>query len=248
MHFSAKVEKPMKSRAGRASKKPYALYAPLLGVGPFPAFSLLSAYGRIRKPSESGLGPTARRHRSLFRTPKAEAHADPHTDFADFGRKRPPMKSIRLRPSLIPFDARAGFRPWKRFFGPSDGLSSFWGMVVAIRFAPCRRGCQGFDFQAMTSTEIKKRPGDVIVFSDDSIRSTVMPQDGLRAIHRPQAIGDPLSGPLEIKTGSGFQWRNQARLHNSFTFMRPYALRMQPYAVRMHFLPASKKLGGSKAE
>ena len=30
--------------------------------------------------------------------------------------------------------------------------------------------------------------------------------------------------------------------------MRPYALRMQPYAVRMHFLPASKKLGGSRAE
>ena len=41
---------------------------------------------------------------------------------------------------------------------------------------------------------------------------------------------------------------NQARLHTSITFMRPYALRMQPYAVRMHFLPASKKLGGSRAE
>ena len=30
--------------------------------------------------------------------------------------------------------------------------------------------------------------------------------------------------------------------------MRPYALRMQPYALIMHFLPASKKLGGSRAE
>ena len=57
---------------------------------------------------------------------------------------------------------------------------------------------------AMTPTEIKKQPGDVIVFSDDSIRSTAMPQDALRAIHRPQTTGDPLSGPLEIKTGSGF--------------------------------------------
>ena len=209
MRFSAKVEKPMKGRAGRASKKPYALYAPLLGVGPFFGLfpfkgTVYGAYDRIRKPSKSGLGPTARRHRSLFRTPKAEAHADPHTDFADFGRKRPPMKSIRLCPSLIPLDARGVFCPCTPFFGPSDGLSSFWGMVVAIRFAPCRKGCQGFDFQAMTSTEIKKRPGDVIVFSDDSIRSTAMPQDGLRAIHRPQAIGDPLSGPSKIKTGSGF--------------------------------------------
>ena len=30
--------------------------------------------------------------------------------------------------------------------------------------------------------------------------------------------------------------------------MRPYALRMQPYAVRMHFFGSSKKLGGSRAE
>ena len=30
--------------------------------------------------------------------------------------------------------------------------------------------------------------------------------------------------------------------------MRPYALRMQPYAVRMHFLPASKKSMKSRAE
>ena len=100
----------------------------------------------------------------------------------------------------------------------------------------------------MASTEIKKRPGDVIVFSDDSIRSTAMPQDALRAIHRPQATSDPLSGPSGIRTGSGFQWMNQARLHVFFTFIRPYALRMQPYAVRMHFFGSSKKLGGSRTE
>ena len=88
----------------------------------------------------------------------------------------------------------------------------------------------------------------MIVFRPGFIRPTATPQGGPQAIHRPQAISIPLSGPLEIKTGSGFQWRNQARLHNSFTFMRPYVLRMQPYAVRMHFFGSSKKLGGSKAE
>ena len=105
--------------------QPYALHAPLWGVGVFPAFFLLR---------------------------------EPHTDFADSRRNRPPMKLIRLCPSLIPLDARAGFRPWKRFFGPSDGLSSFWGIVVAVRFAPCRRGRQGFDFQATAFSEIKNGP------------------------------------------------------------------------------------------
>ena len=41
MHFFAEIEKPMKSRAERTCKKPYALYAPLLGVGVFSAFFLL---------------------------------------------------------------------------------------------------------------------------------------------------------------------------------------------------------------
>ena len=67
-------------------------------------------------------------------------------------------------------------------------------------------------------------------------------------IHRLPAISIPLSGPLEIKTGSGLWWTIQARLHTSITFMRPYALRMQPYAVRMHFSPASKKPIKSRAE
>ena len=134
MRFSAKVEKPMKGRAGRASKKPYALYAPLLGVGPFFGLfpfkgTVYGAYDRIRKPSKSGLGPTARRHRSLFRTPKAEAHADPHTDFADFGRKRPPTELIRLRPSLIPLDARAGFAPKNDSLAPLTGFRPFGGWL-----------------------------------------------------------------------------------------------------------------------
>ena len=157
MRFSAKVEKPMKGRAGRASKKPYALYAPLLGVGPFFGLfpfkgTVYGAYGRIWKSLESGLGPTARRYRSLFRTPKAEVHTDPHTNFANFGRKRPSGESIRLRPSLIPLDARAGFCPWKRFFGPSDGLSSFWGIVChhpihTVPQGPPRIRFPGYDWK-----------------------------------------------------------------------------------------------------
>ena len=67
-------------------------------------------------------------------------------------------------------------------------------------------------------------------------------------IHRPPATSIPLSGPLEMKTGSGFQWMNQARLHNSFTFMRPYALRMQPYALIMHFSAKVEKSMKSRAE
>lgn len=120
--------------------------------------------------------------------------------------------------------------------------------MFAIRSTPCRRGRQGFDFQAMTSTEIKKRPGNVIVFRLGFVRPTATPQGGPQAIHRPQATSDPLSGPSRIRTGSGFQWTNQARLHVFFTFIRPYALRMQPYAVRMHFLSASKKSMKSRAE
>ena len=125
--------------------------------------------------------------------------------FADFGRKCPPMKLIRLCPSSSPADAQGVSCSCTPFFGPSDGLSSFRGEDVAIRFAPRRKGRQGFDFQAMTSTEIKKRPGNVIVFRLGFIQPTATPQGGPQAIHRPQAIGDPLSGPSRIRTGSGFQ-------------------------------------------
>lgn len=117
--------------------QPYALYAPLLGVGPFSVFFLLrepytvhtTAYGSRWNPALA-LPPvgieasSARRRRKRIRI------------FADFRRKRPPTESIRLRPSLIPFDARAGFRPWKRFFGPSDGLSSFQAIVVPTHTVP----------------------------------------------------------------------------------------------------------------
>ncbi len=112
MHFLPASRNRPGSRAERASKKPYALYAPLLGVGPFSAFFLLrelhtvhtTAYGRRwnRAPALPPVGigaSSARENRKCIRI------------FADFGRKRPPMKSIRLRPSSSPADARAGFRP-----------------------------------------------------------------------------------------------------------------------------------------
>ena len=143
MHFFAKVKKSMKSRAESACKKPYALYAPLLGVGVFSALFLLrelhtvhtTAYVRRwnRAPAllPVGIGaPPARESRKCIRIRIRI--------FADFGRKRPSMKLIRLCPASSPADARAGFCPWKRFFGPSDGLSSFWGIVCRhpIRAVP----------------------------------------------------------------------------------------------------------------
>ena len=245
-HFLPASRNRPGSRAERASKKPYALYAPLLGVGPF--FGLFpfkgSAYGRIRKSLESGLGPTAHRHWSLFGPPKSKVH----TDFGRFSSESP-ADEIDSLPPVFDSARRAGrlLLLYAILWPPLTGFRA-WDEVVGTGAAPWRRSRRGFAFQAVTSTEIEKRLGGVIVFSDDSIRPTATPQGGPQAIHRPQATSDPLSGPLEIRTGSGFQWRNQARLHNSFTFMRPYALRMQPYAVRMHFLPASRKLGGSRAE
>ena len=148
--------------------------------GPFPfKGSAYGAYNCIRLEAESGLSllpvgigaSSARRNQKCIRICIRIS--------ADFRRNRPSTELIRLCPSSSPADAQGVSCSCTPFFGPSDGLSSFRGEDVAIRFAPRRKGRQGFDFQAMTSTEIKKRPGNVIVFSDDSIRSTVMPQDGL---------------------------------------------------------------------
>ena len=50
--------------------------------------------------------------------------------------------------------------------------------------------------------------------------------------------------PVRIVLGR----QSGGHLHNSFTLCRPYALRMQPYAVRMHFLPASRKTIKSRHE
>ena len=163
MHFSGSSKKRPVSRAERTCREPYALYAPLLGVGPFFALFLLrelhtvhkTAYGRRWNQALALLPvgietlPSRRNQKCIRKCIRI---------FADFGRKCPSMKLIRLCLSSLPPDALAVFCPWKRFFGPSDGLSSFQAIVVAIRFTLRRRGRQGFDFQAMTSTEIKNGP------------------------------------------------------------------------------------------
>ena len=138
---------------------PYALYAPLLGVGPFSVFFLLrelhtvhkTAYGRRWNQALAllpvGIGaPPARENRKCIRIS------------ADSRRNRPSGELIRLRLSLILLDALAVFCPCMPFFGPSDGLSCFWGGSFSVRFAPCRRVRQGFDFQAMVVTGMKNGP------------------------------------------------------------------------------------------
>ena len=104
MHFSAKVEKPMKSRAGRASKKPYALYAPLLGVGVFSAFFLLrevhtvhtAAYGsrwnRALVLLSVGIGASSAREnrKCIRRCIRLFRHATPYRPPIGNGRRNRP--------------------------------------------------------------------------------------------------------------------------------------------------------------
>ena len=163
MHFSGSSKKPMKSRAERTCKEPYALYAPLLGVGPFLAFFLLrelhtvhtTAYGWSPEQALALLPvgiealPACQNQKCIRKCIRI---------FADFGRKCPPTELICPCPPSSLTDTQGVFCPCTPFFGPSDGLSSFWAIVVGIRFAPCRRGRQGFDFQATTLLEIKKPP------------------------------------------------------------------------------------------
>ena len=157
MHFFGSSKKLGGSRAESTCEEPYALYAPLLGVGAFLALFLLrelhtvhkTAYGDDANQALALLpvgieASSARRRRKRMRIRIRI--------FADFGRKRPPTESIRLRPSLIPLDARAGFCPWKRFFGPSDGLSSFWGIVCrhpihTVPQGPPRIRFSGYDWK-----------------------------------------------------------------------------------------------------
>jgi len=130
MHFFGSSRKLGGSRTERTCKEPYALYAPLLGVGPFFALFLLrephmvhtTAYGSHRNPALALLpvGIEALPAREIEKRIRICIRL-----FADFGRKRPSGKLIRLCLSLIPLDAQAVFCPWKRFFGPFDWLSSF---------------------------------------------------------------------------------------------------------------------------
>ena len=206
--------------------------------GPFPfKGSAYGTYGCIRMTMGSGLGPTARRHWSLFRTPKPKVHTDLHTDFGRFSSKSSINGIDSPLPVIITSRRARRLLLLYAILWPLCGACVLLGFFFAIQSTSRRRRRQGFDFQATTSTEIKNGPEFRLASCGRWWR-----------IHRLRAISVPLSGPLEIKAGSGFQWMNQARLHVFFTFVRPYALRMQPYAVRMHFFGSSKKLGGSRAE
>ena len=206
-HFCPASRNRPGSRTERTSKKPYALYAPLLGVGAFSAFFLLrephtAAYGSHRNPALA-LPPVGIEASSARR--KQKRIRIRIRIFADSRRNRPPMKSIRLRPSLIPFDAPAVFCPWKRFFGPSDGLSSFQAIVVVpIHTVP--QGAPRIRFSGDGVFGNEKRPENVIVFSGGFMRLMTASQGGPWVIRQSQAIGDPLSGPSRIKTGGGLWW------------------------------------------
>ena len=147
---------------------PYALYAPLLGVGVFSAFFLLrelhtvhkTAYGRRWNQALAllpvGIGaPPARANRKCIRICIRIS--------ADSRRNRPSGELIRLRLSLILLDALAVFCPCMPFFGPSDGLSCFWGIVFrTIRAVP--QGPPRIRFSGNGGDWNEKRPGNVIVF------------------------------------------------------------------------------------
>ena len=131
MHFFGSSRKLGGSRAESTCREPYALYAPLLGVGVFSAFFLLrgsayGAYGRIRKPSESGLSPTARRHWSLFGPRKPKVHTAVHTAFRPKNPYRPPIDGISQIGIFAlhgpPSGAMGGYGPIRRSLEPLAGF------------------------------------------------------------------------------------------------------------------------------
>lgn len=71
-----------------------------------------------------------------------------------------------------------------------------------------------------------------------TIRNQFRARDGFNALMAGDGEEDGIVLPSDFR----------GHLHTSITFMRPYALRMQPYALIMHFLPASKKSIKSRAE
>ena len=112
MHFFGSSRKLGGSRTERTCKEPYALYAPLLGVGPFFALFLLrephmvhtTAYGSHRNPALALLpvGIEALPAREIEKCIRICIRL-----FADFGRKRP---SGEIDPPPPVFDSarRAG--------------------------------------------------------------------------------------------------------------------------------------------
>ena len=149
MHFFAKVEKSMKSRAESACREPYALYAPLLGVGVFFAFFLLrelhtvhtTAYGSHWNPALAlppvGIGASSarRKQKCIRRCIRLFRHATPYRPPIGNGRRNRPDDPAPGRDGIstdfthptIPVGIIAGHLPqggpYMPFFGPSGGLS-----------------------------------------------------------------------------------------------------------------------------
>ena len=149
MHFFGSSKKSMKSRAESTCKKPYALYAPLLGVGVFSALFLLrelhtvhtAAYGS-RWNQALALLPVgievlpARRNQKCIRICiRLFRHATPYRPPIGSGRRNRPDDPAPGRDGIstdpphtsIFVGIVAGFslqkRPCTPFFGPFDGLS-----------------------------------------------------------------------------------------------------------------------------
>ncbi len=126
MHFLLASKKSMKSRAESACREPYALYAPLLGVGPFLAFFLLrelhtvhtAAYGSHRNQALAllpvGIGASsAREDRKCIRRCIRLS-----------GQKAPtsPLLSERRDSFGMASEPMDGSRPRGPFQGPFRGL------------------------------------------------------------------------------------------------------------------------------
>ena len=149
MHFLPASKKSMKSRAESACREPYALYAPLLGVGVFSAFFLLrevhtvhtAAYGSHRNQALALLpvgieASSARENRKCIRRCiRLFRHATPYRPPIGNGRRNRPDDPAPGRDGIstdsthppIPVGIVAGHLPqggpYMPFFDPSGGLS-----------------------------------------------------------------------------------------------------------------------------
>ncbi len=150
------------------------------------------------------------------------------------------MKSIRLRPSLIPLDAQAVFCSCMPFFGPPDGLSRFGAKSFCTGAAPWRRGRRGFAFQAVTADEIKS-PRKCNRFSG---RSCI--------VRGADAPGGPFGNAFDIRrptarpprsnwTTGNCQppingWNHPPRIRTDDRQSKPFFTLLSHYSVRMHFV------------
>ena len=100
------------------------------------------AYDCIRKPSESGLSPTACRHWSLFRLPKSKVHTAVHTAFPPCNPLLPPL--LETAGGIAPTTRRRGVMESPRIphihpFPSASSLSLISGMPLYAVFRPLWR-------------------------------------------------------------------------------------------------------------